>query len=271
MIDPQARQLGILAKGFLRLESRRMMVGQVIGFMGLFLSPTLAGPRLLSPAEAVFWAVVGVAIYLALGIGIVEASRPARVRAAYESFLWIGRREYRRALAATGARKLPGNPDEMRRWLATVPAKPETASIRIEGLVWTGDFDGARALVETLPEWRQTERFDKALNRAFVEFVATGNGSLDEAHAAAAELRGDELLRARALLAIEAARQRVAAGDPDWIAPLVEVRPAIGRDADRLIQRDIVFRQLRGYALVGGALSAVLYGLGLVSFPSPPV
>ena len=268
--DPKARQLGILAGAFQRIESRRTLVAQVAGVTAVFLIAGVAAARRPGGPETLAWLVFAVGAYLVLGIGLVELLRPARVRSAFETFLWIGGRQYRDALAVTGLARLPTSPDKMRRWLSKTAPRPDLATIRIEGLTWTGQFEAARELVESLPEDRPVERFEKELNRAFVRFVATGDGTLSEAKAAAADLRGDERIRADALLATEGARQRVAANDPDWIAPLVEVRPRIGRDADRLILRDLVPKMFRGYLLVGVLFALVVFavnGVVAVQFP----
>src|SRR5687768_9197965 len=104
--DPKARQLGILARAFQRVESRRTLVAQVAGMTAIFLIAGVAAARRPAGPEALAWLVFAVGAYLVLGIGLVELLRPAPVRAAYESFLWIGGREYRHALAVTGLARL---------------------------------------------------------------------------------------------------------------------------------------------------------------------
>lgn len=246
----------------MQLGSRRTVLAHVVPMTLLLLAGPVLARRHPGALEAAAWLGITAIAYAGLAVVLTEAFRSARERSGFESFLWIGRWEYRQALAALGVRRLPGSPDAARRWLAENPSAAGRSAFRIEALVWTSEFAAATALVEGLPEDTPWQRFHKELHRGFVGFVATGSQTLDAARHAASELNGVERIRADALIAVEDSRQRIAVGDREWIAPLVEVRPRIGAAADRMVLRDWVPKLFRANLVVGVGFGLLAFVLG---------
>jgi hypothetical protein len=92
--------------------------------------------------------------------------------------------------------------------LAGRPASGGSADLpRIDLLMWIGEFDAARRVVDALPAETAEERFERALRRSSVDFVASGDGEPTAARLALAELADEARPEAGARLAVEEARQ----------------------------------------------------------------
>src|SRR5207253_738336 len=122
-------------------------------------------------------------------------------------------------------------------------------------LVWIGEFDAAGRVAATLPDVSPWDRFERALQRAFVDFVASGDGDLSAARQAIGALPTDQGPTARAMVAVEEARQRAAdwlrlprdarrraietRDAVDWLEPLDRERDALGTHLDGFLLPDL--------------------------------
>jgi hypothetical protein len=158
---------------------------------------------------------------------------PRDVRSAFEAFSWLGRRELRRFTARTGA-QAPRAPLEASGWLESTPRSPANATARIELLAMLGRFGDAQRELDLLaPPATDADRVEQAGLRAFVAFIATGDADQAELDELVATLDpgSGEGLEAAVSRATGEARATLDRGVGDWTAPLVAVRPRLGRDA----------------------------------------
>src|SRR5215213_2621035 len=171
-------------------------------------TPVALAPAIFFPHGADFLTVPLVLVAAALGLQWLFLGR--RLRAAMEAFSWVGRWEWLRARAEFGD---------------PLPSSPRAARSFVGG--------------DELPADTEWERFERESQRAWVEWVVTGaNDGRPEAEAAADKLDDPEdRLRAEAVLALAAARERFAAGG-DWKEPLVRVRERIGTRADGILRHE---------------------------------
>ena len=170
-------------------------------------------------------------------------------------------------MAATGEAR-PSRPTRARTWLETHPSAGGSADLpRIELLVWIGEFDAARQVVAGLPADTAEERFERALQQASVDFVATGDGGLDTTRAMLAELPHGSRPQASARLAVETARQDAAMrgsarqgaathgsarrGAADYLAPLEAARDELGAGLDGTLLPDLARWVARPLLLLG--------------------
>lgn len=263
-----ARQFALL-RGFRELERRRVAIAAVIGVVVVaFVAPTvaLARPGLAVTVLAFIGSTVAFAV---VTFGLAALARPRDVARALELYRWVGRADWLRWRAATGD-AVPSTPARARAWLEAHPARGAGDDLpRIEPLLWIGELDTARRVALALPATTAAERFDRALEIAFVSFVASGDGDLTGARAALDALDGAtdaERVHAGARLALEEARQRAASGI-DFLPPLIAARAAVGSAANGFLLPDLARWSARPLLLVG-ALSALT--TFLVSGALPP-
>ena len=125
----------------------------------------------------------------------------------------------------------------------------------MELLVWIGEFDAARRVAVDLPAGSPWERFEREVELAFVDFVATADGDLGPVRRAIDDLPAGDRQTAEAILAVEEARQ-LAAARLDFLPPLLAAREALGPSLDGFLVPDLA-RWLGRRLLVLGAISAV--------------
>ena len=120
---------------------------------------------------------IGAAILFAvITFGVAAVLRPRRVSRALDLYRWVDRADRHRWQTATGEDR-PSMPRAARAWLESHPAAGGSADLpRIELLMWIGEFETARRVVDALPSVTPEERFEGALRRAAVDFVASGDG-----------------------------------------------------------------------------------------------
>jgi hypothetical protein len=259
--DAMARNLALL-RAFRDLERGRVTVGAVAGvvvvaLIGAFVAG--ARPGWIGTVVAFVGAVIAFAV---VTFGVAAIGRPGQTRRALEAYRWVVREDGRRWTTATGEPQ-PSRPTRARTWLEHHPAAGGTADLpRIELLIWIGEFDAARRVVAGLPSETAKERFERALRRASVDFVATGDGDLAAARLALDDLPPAEQIEAGARLAVEAARQAAsarggsAATGTDYLAPLVRARDELGDAADGFLLPDLARWVVRPLLLLG-AISAL--------------
>jgi len=250
-----ARQFALL-RAFQRLESRRATVG---GMVAVAIVAVIAGTITLARPG---WAVtlVGLAVSVALFVGITfglsALARPRPVARALEAYRWVARRAWLRWRDITGD-GVPSTPARARAWLEARPATGDRADQpRVELLVWIGEFDAARRVARGLPSGTPWERFERELEQAFVDFVATADGDLNSVRKVLEDLPTSERRIGQAMLAVEEARQLAAAGRP-FLDPLVAARESLGAELDGFLLPDLL-RWLGGRLLVFACLATLI-------------
>jgi hypothetical protein len=250
-----ARQFALL-RGFQRLESRRATVAgmaavAVVAVMGG--TVTLARPGWPITAAALAGSV---AVFVAMTFGLSALTRPRPVARALEAYRWVARRAWLRWREITGD-DVPGTPARARAWLEAHPANGGGADQpRVELLVWIGELDAARRVAQGLPARTPWERFERALELAFVDFVATADGDLEPVRRVLDELPTEERRLGQAMLAVEEARQLAAAGQP-FLDPLDAARDALGTELDGFLLPDLA-RWLGSRLLIFASLSTLI-------------
>ncbi|MHB8459711.1 MAG: hypothetical protein ACYDAK_00070 [Candidatus Limnocylindrales bacterium] len=260
--DAMGRQFALL-RGFRDLEARRLTFGGALGVVavaifGIAVAEAKPGPLW---TLAAFAAAVGAFVVVTFGVAWVFRPRP--IARALEAYRWSARAAADRWRRLTGE-PIPRTPSAARAWLEAHPATGRPADLaRIELLVWIGEFEAARRVVATLPEGTPMERFDRALERAFVGFVADRDGDLEPVRRALGELEADpsdqeDLRLTDLLLAVEDARQRAVYGG-DWLEPLLAARDRLGASVDGLLLGDLVRWTVRPLVILGLISAAVSF------------
>jgi hypothetical protein len=210
--------------------------------------------------------IVGLAVAVPVGAAVAAElwywALSRRLRHAMEGFSVLGGWEADR-WRRTIARSIPTNPAAARRWLAANPESPQNGWARVELLAWIGDFDDARAVAARLPDTTPLDRFDRAVNTTFMDWVLTGNDSFEELREAAAaygEQGTEERRIADAQIAYSEAQRAEAAGR-DWTEPLIALRNRVDPQ-HRPWHRDMVKQRFRIGLIVLGSLGLVLLVLG---------
>lgn len=261
-----ARQFALL-RGFQRLESRRTTVA---GMVAVAVVAVIGGTITLArPGWAVTLAAfaLSVAVFAALTFGLSAIARPRPVAAALEAYRWVARRAWLRWREITG-NDVPRTPTSARAWLEAHPASGGTADLpRVDLLVWIGEFDAARLAARGLPSVTPWERFDRALETAFVDFVATADGDLGGVRRALDDLPTAERRTGQAMLAVEEARQLAAANRP-FLEPLVAARERLGPELDGFLLPDLA-RWLGSRLLVLACLSTLICFVVAGAIPPP--
>lgn len=214
-------------------------------------------------------AVVAIAATVGVGLGVTFLLLPTRERRAFEAFSWLGAREVDRIRERTGSPP-PTSAAETAAWLVANPVGPITREARVEMLLSLGRLDQARAELAAflaLPAaTSDLARLEVAGTRAYAEILETGAydaAALDESLATMP--RGSELeLEARAVRAATETRARLARGEPDALAPLIAIRPALGRAATTVTLRRTWLSFARSLAVFGAAIALAGYVLRIV-------
>jgi hypothetical protein len=250
-----ARQFALL-RGFQRLESRRATVaGMVAVAVVAVIGGTITLARPGSSVTAVALA-ASVALFAAIMFGLSFLARPRPVARALEAYRWVARRAWLRWQEITGD-DVPSTPARARAWLEAHPATGGAADQpRVDLLVWIGELDAARRVAQGLPAATPWERFERELELAFVNFVATADGDLEAVRRALEDLPITERRIGQAMLAVEEARQLAAAGRP-FLDPLVAARDTLGAELDGFLLPDLA-RWLGSRLLVFAALSTLI-------------
>ncbi|HJP88449.1 MAG TPA: hypothetical protein VJ850_05380 [Candidatus Limnocylindrales bacterium] len=238
-------------------------IAMLIAFVGtwvlvpLFL-PRDAGLLLQIGVPSVLGAILGTEAYI--------RAMPPRSRKAFEAFSWLGEWELARAKSTIGG--LPTNAEDAQHWLEAHPVSSITnldeQPIRIEIQLLAGRFDDARAELQRLPRMTAWDRFERAALTDLVGWRTGGGGDLPAMEAAAAEILprdGDERLRAEVSVAVAKVRRLMADGRAsagDAAAPLLEVRPRLGKRANGQVGRALRRRLIP-------VLLVVSLGFGFIS------
>jgi hypothetical protein len=184
---------------------------------------------------------------------------PLRTLRAFATFSWLARRELPRVRGRTGA-AMPTSSLVTRSWLAATPPTPANAGLRVELLVNIGELDAAkRELADLRAPETDRDRLDEAVLRQLVAFVATGQAELDRLAAVVRSFAPDHelVLEASVALALADARSRLAAGDADWQAPLIEAGRELGSSRWVAVARSPGLAFFAMFAIVALAASAV--------------
>ena len=241
------RQFALLG-AFRRAETRRWLLSGIAAAVpvdGIAVAFALARPGVLLSLAGVL---LGAVAYASVSIALATALRPKRLGRALDVYRWVGGEDWVRFRRTTGSH-LPRTAGEARRWLEAPHDGDD---------VWIGDYDAARRRVGGLPAVTSAERLEVELQRAFVEFVATGEDDLSAVRGAAAELTGAARDLADARVAVEEARHAAAAGGAaDWMEPLDAARSKVGARLQGFAAVDIARWIARPLLAVGLLVSLV--------------
>jgi hypothetical protein len=254
--DAMRRNLALL-RAFRDLERRRVTIGAIAGVVveaEIGAAVIVARPGPVAVVAAVAAAAL---LFAAITFGVAAFLRPRRVSRALDLYRWVDRSDRARWQAATGEDR-PSMPRAARAWLESHPAAGGSADLpRIELLMWIGEFEAASRVVGALPSATPAERFERALRRAAVDFVASGDGELSAVRAALADLPDDARPEAIARLAVEEARQIAATarpGDgPTFLEPLVRARDVPGLSLEGHLLPDLARWVARPLLMLGTA------------------
>jgi hypothetical protein len=259
-----ARQFALL-RAFRQLETRRVTVGALIAVTvvaGIAVAVGLTRPGWV---VTILGFIAAGVIFAIVTFGVAALLRPRRQARALELYRWVGRWDWLRWRKITGV-DVPNTPGRARAWLESQPAVRGAGDVaRVEMLVWVGEFDTARRVAASLPIDTPGDRFERELQLAFVDFVATGDGDLEAPRAALAELVERERRVAQASLAVEAARRRAAAGE-EFMEPLLAARESFGSELDGFLLPDLA-RWVAWPLLIVGWLSALTTFIVVAALP----
>jgi hypothetical protein len=264
---PEERRVTSMASAFRRALRAPLVIANTAGAVSGFAIIVVFGqPALTVPL--LFRIPSSVAAFAAVACLLLPVLVRGRVRAALETFAWIGRWDAIRWREATGVRP-PASPEQARDWLEANPTRGDAPPLerlaRIEPLLMTGDVASARKIAASLPTSSPWDRFETANQRALVEFAGGARMDLKPMSTAIAGLTDpEEKLLAQALVAL--AKSRFAYAEKrDWIEPLDEMRPRIGQLADGVLRLEVwpaLFRLEIVVAVVAGLLLALIIVLG---------
>jgi hypothetical protein len=196
--------------------------------------------------------VAGTATFALLGVELSSIVMPARIRRAWEGWSIIGDAELKRWRAAFGM-PVPLGTAAVQRWLEGHPETPENRWALPELLVIAGRMEDARAVIQRFPESTAWQRFERANQSGFVDWVEGRDIDLDR-HEAEAETVGEpesaERWLARAMVASARARDLAFRGG-DWAEPLIDVRLRSGHLADNLLRNELRRRSYPTMLVVG--------------------
>ncbi|MFI5227089.1 MAG: hypothetical protein ACHQ3P_10490 [Candidatus Limnocylindrales bacterium] len=254
--DAMRRNLALL-RAFRDLERRRVTIGAIAGVVveaEIGAAVIAARP---GPVTVVLAVAAAAVLFAAITFGVAAILRPRRVSRALDLYRWVDRADRARWRSATGEDR-PSMPRAARAWLESHPASGGSADLpRIELLMWIGEFEAASRVVGALPTATAEERFERALRRAAVDFVASGDGELTAARVALAELPDEARPEATARLAVEEARQMAATarpGDgPTFLEPLVRARDVPGLSIEGHLLPDLARWVARPLLMLGTA------------------
>lgn len=217
---------------------------------------------LLVHGASVWVAWLAFAVGSVVGAGLaglaIAFARSAPARRALEAYAWLSEGEYDR-LSALAGRTVTPTMGSLRRFVRDVPERPDNRWIRVEVLAADGKLTEAREMAERMPEATPFERLERAADLAWLDWIE-GRDDDTRLRAAAADIDPtDEQLRARAgvVLAIHAARVRIAHASADPLEPLRDARAALGARANRTLVR-VSARLARGILPVSALLEGVV-------------
>ena len=218
-------------------------------------------------------AVLGLLAAIACFAALPPLLLPPRERAAFAATVWLGAREFTRALGSPHAvRGFPTSADAIGPWISANPETDATREIHVELHLMRGDWEAARAAIERMPGATPTERFDRELLTAMLEYQMTGTAD-DLAARAAIDVipAGAESVEARVALATFDARRRLPAAD--WRQPLLDVRGLIPESDRTILVRDhgvVTFRLLlRSAWPILAVLAAMVLVIGMMVDRAP--
>jgi len=197
-----------------------------------------------------------------VGVLVARSELPGPWLRAWEAYSWLGRREMDRFTARTGA-GVPTRVADMAAWVDATPSSPVMRLPRSEILAFLGRFDDARReLAEVSADDPETQVEVVGLGQ-YIDWLEGGELELDGLRSAveAVAQGSDRHLEGLVMIATAEARERAAAGDPAWFAPLTAVRDALGSAPRRVVWRD-TWRPRAvlyfGIGLVGAILASLL-------------
>jgi hypothetical protein len=236
--------IGALAGASVRELERPLMIAMTVGVLvGIAAIPVALGvyAALGVRPSLVVIGVAGVAGYVVAVLVMTMLPAfllPSRSRTALAAHLWLGAREFERALGSRhAARSFPTRPEDTLDWLRSHPETDATRGMHVEIHLMRGDADAAMAVIGRMPADTPARRFERALLTAMVEYQSTGVGDESAARDALASI-DDPLDRSMATVALASfdSRRRLAHGD--WREPLVQARPAIAGSDAAILARD---------------------------------
>jgi hypothetical protein len=243
--QPGSRQIGIVARTVLAPESiGPIPISEIASFATVVVTVLAVGligiPFPLEP-------VVQIVLAALAGNAARIVARPARARRAYEAFSWLAEWEVQRARELTGLGP-PMTKGGVASWLQQIPATPDTAWLRVEGLAWLEHFEEAREVIATMPVATSYERFEQRYAMDYIDWMSGGAGDPDGLRAAAEQIDPvDEDSRLRAMVAIalrESARIAADRGPEEALEPLLLARDQLGARADGQLVRALWRRNL---------------------------
>lgn len=236
--------VGALAAATVRELERPVAIAMVVGLVaGVASIPAALGVYevLGQRPSLVVTGLAGMAGYLVavLIMAMLPAlALPGRSRSALAAHVWLGAREFERALGSRhAARSFPTKPGDMPEWLLTHPETDATRGMHVELHLMRGDVASARATIERMQGATPSQRFDRALLAAMAEYQSTGNADDTEAREA---MRGivDPLEGSMASVALAAFEARRRLPEGDWREPLLRARPSISETDAAILTRD---------------------------------
>ena len=242
----------------------RIQRASVVGLVAGIVAGAVAGFGTAAWAPWPLVALIAAVAAALVGTVAAIAMLPTTIRRAFEAFSWLGHRDVARFRERTGSRT-PGTATEVGEWLALHPRGSVPPWIRAEMLISVGRVAEARAELAAIPAQTELDRLQDVATRAYADVVETA--SLDTVRFAA-ELStfgapSELALEAAVIDAVTKARLRLATGSPAPLAPLVAVRPRLGREATRIVLRDTWLPFARTLAGCGIAAGILLFVTGV--------
>jgi hypothetical protein len=159
-----------------------------------------------------------------------------------------------------GAGRIPVGPEPAKAWLAAHPDEASLPPQRLSAQLSAGLLDDARLTLARYPTTTPYERYDRAADGWFLDFIEGNEGSFDVVDAAAAAIdTGDERRLAAANRALMRAHVAAAHGHDPYPA-LAAARPQLGDHAAGLVGSRYVMRPWTFLMVV----AAILMGVALL-------
>ena len=236
--------IGALARATVRDLERPVIIAMVIGLIaGIASIPAALGVYAVL-GQRPSLVVIGLAGMCGYLVAIlIMAMLPAFLlprgpRAALATHLWLGAREFERALGSRhAARSFPTTPDDMEAWLRSHPETDATRGLHVEMHLMREDLAAASAAIGRLTQDTAAQRFERALLAAMVEYQSTGIADVREARDALQSI-DDPRERSEATVALAVFESRRQLPDGDWRDPLLRARPSIPETDTAILVRD---------------------------------
>jgi hypothetical protein len=269
----QPAPIGALAGATVRELKRPVAIATIVGVVaGIASIPAALGvySALGQRPSLVVIGFAGVCGYLVAVL--IMAMLPAflltgRSRSALATHLWLGAREFERALGSRhAARSFPTRPEDMDAWLRSHPETDATRGMHVEIHLVRGDVGAASAAVDRMPGDAPAQRFDRALLAAMIEYQSTGVADDGPAREASRSI-DDALDRSMATVALAVFDARRQLADGDWRDPLLRARASIPETDATILVRDFGWVNfvtlLRQTWIVVALLVALSLGIGI--------